>query len=139
MNETPLLGQIIRILDDHRLVANRGSADGWAKGDLLVVFEEGDEILDPQTGQSLGKLELVKAEMEAVHVQEHMSILMARLPHLAEQPHTVMSALLTHAPSGGTLPGVLPTERGPLPIQRDQISGRPSVNPISIGDSVRKI
>ncbi|HPO07793.1 MAG TPA: hypothetical protein PLZ55_03930, partial [bacterium] len=101
MNETPLLGQIIRILDDHRLVANRGSADGWAKGDLLVVFEEGDEILDPQTGQSLGKLELVKAEMEAVHVQEHMSILMARLPHLAEQPHTVMSALLTHAPSGG--------------------------------------
>ncbi|MFH1743403.1 MAG: hypothetical protein ABIH23_30730 [bacterium] len=138
MTATSLIGQIVKILDDQRLVANRGSADGWAKGDLMVVYEEGEEIQDPTTGQSLGNLELVKAEVEAVHVQDRLTFLMPRGASAGEQPHTVLSAVLTHTPSGD-LPGSPSPDRGRLLVKRDQVSGRPSASPIGIGDLVRKI
>lgn len=138
MTQTTTAGQIIKILDDQRLIANRGSVDGWARGDLLVIYEEGEEIKDPTSGASFGKLELVKAEVEAVHVQERLSVLMSRKSLPGEQPHTVLSAVLTRTPAG-TMPGTSSFQPGRLPVRREQVSGTPSANPIAIGDLVRKV
>jgi hypothetical protein len=138
MTPTSVVGQIVKILDNQRLVANRGLADGWAKGDLMVVYEEGEEITDPATGQSLGKLELVKAEVEAVHVQERLTLLMPRQTAPTEEPYTVLSAVLSRTPAG-TMPGSQAARRESLLIKGGQVSGTPSINPISIGDFVRKV
>ena len=138
MTQTSDVGRIIKILDDQRLVANRGLVHGWARGDSVVVYEEGEEIKDPATGESLGKLELVKAEVEAVHVQEKLTVLMSRTPSSEEQPHTVLSAVLSRTPAG-TMPGTPFSGSGRLSVKRDQVSGTPSINPISIGDLVRKV
>lgn len=138
MTEKPVVGQIVKILDNQRLIANRGLMDGWAKGDHLVVYEEGEEVQDPVTGESLGKLELVKAEVEAAHVQERMTFLVPRLAPRPQEPHTVLSAVLTRTPSG-TMPGSQTLRREPLPVKGSQISGMPSINPVSIGDFVRKV
>lgn len=138
MTETSSVGQVVKILDDQRLVANRGSADGWAKGDLMVVYEEGEEVQDPTTGESLGKLELVKAEVEAVHVQERLTVLVSRASSSPELPHTVLSAVLSRTPSGA-MPGTPSGQPGRLFVRLDQVSGMPSASPIAIGDSVRKV
>jgi hypothetical protein len=102
------------------------------------VYEEGEEMRDPTTGASLGKLELVKAEVEAVHVQERLTVLMSRLASASDQPHTVLSAVLSRTPSG-TMPGSPSPQHDRFLVRRDQVSGTPSTSPITIGDYVRKV
>ena len=56
-----------------RVVINRGSIDGVVNGDRFVVYGEGPEIKDPETGESLGALEIFRGTGEAMHVQERMA------------------------------------------------------------------
>ncbi|MFB3787868.1 MAG: hypothetical protein ACE15F_16030 [bacterium] len=80
-----LRGKVVSILDDQRLIVNLGLEQGVAMGDRFVVYEEGGEITDPSTQQTLGKLELIKTQVEAVHVQEKMSLLMPILKQTTTQ------------------------------------------------------
>lgn len=57
-----------------RVVLNAGSDDGVRHNMTFVLFSVGDEILDPDTGESLGGLEKVKGTVEVIHVQEKMCI-----------------------------------------------------------------
>ena len=52
---------------------NVGSADGVYLGQRVLVFGTGDEIQDPDSGASLGVLELVKGRGAVIHVQENLS------------------------------------------------------------------
>lgn len=65
--------QVVRILNDMELVLNVGRADGVTDGTRFLVFEPGDEVLDPDTQESLGRLEIVRGIGEAKHVQERMT------------------------------------------------------------------
>ncbi|WP_192035321.1 hypothetical protein [Halomonas sp. YLGW01] len=65
---------VAKIVDEFTLVINRGRADGVSKGDLfLVYYTEDDDIIDPDTGESLGNLEVVRGVGKVVHLQEKMS------------------------------------------------------------------
>lgn len=65
-------GQVADILNDREVVINLGSQNGIESGHKFVVFSLGDEIPDPNTGESLGRLELIKGRGEVVHVQQKM-------------------------------------------------------------------
>lgn len=124
----PLVGRIVRILDADRLIANVGLEHGAAPGDRFVVFESGEEIVDPETGDSLGCLELVKGEVIALHVQPRM-VQLGPPPQDADGDSTVLSATLAQTTR----------RRGGPAVRRDQIAGMPSVGPIAVGDHVRRI
>lgn len=65
---------VVRVIDEHTLVINRGAEDGVNKGDdFLVYYVEPEELKDPSTGESLGNLEIVRGSGSVVHVQEKMS------------------------------------------------------------------
>ena len=131
-----LRGKVVSILDDQRLIVNLGLEQGVALGDRFVVYEEGGEIPDPTTQQSLGKLELVKTQLEAVHVQEKMSLLMPILKQTTTQS-TVLSATLAQTYS--TTPAA-DIYRDRLPVKKDQVSGLSLLNSlIQIGDLVRSV
>lgn len=128
-------GRIVKILDETKFVANVGLKDGVTAGDRFVIFEPGEEIVDPETRESLGQLELVKVHVEAAHVQERMTLLIPQ-PILKDEETsgTVLSAVMAKTTSGRerlhpTMPGV----------RRDQMAGIPVIRPIQIGDRVRKI
>jgi hypothetical protein len=55
------------------IVINRGSGQGVKAGDRFLVFGIGPHIADPDTGEDLGALELVRGRGEVVHVQEHLA------------------------------------------------------------------
>jgi hypothetical protein len=55
------------------VVINRGARDGVKLGDRFLVFGWGPHIVDPDTGDDLGKLELVRGRGEVVHLQEHLA------------------------------------------------------------------
>lgn len=67
-----LVGRVVKVLHEDHLVANLGLAAGVQPGDRFVVFELGEDITDPETGESLGRLEQVKCEAEVIHVQERL-------------------------------------------------------------------
>lgn len=66
-------GKVIRVLSPTELVINLGSSQSVTEHSRFVVFTLGGEIDDPDSGEPLGQLEIVKGRAEAKHVQEKMS------------------------------------------------------------------
>jgi translation initiation factor 2 gamma subunit (eIF-2gamma) len=67
------IAKIIKIIDDYTIVINQGETDNVKIGDLFLVYEIGEELYDPDTKESLGKLEIVKGKGKVVHAQEKIS------------------------------------------------------------------
>ena len=65
-------GLVVKIIDEYRIVLNKGARDGVSNGDKFVVFSLGEEIHDPKTGESLGILEDIKGKGKVIHVQDLM-------------------------------------------------------------------
>ncbi len=130
-----ITGRIVKILDESHIVANFGLRDGVSNGDRFVVFEAGEEITDPETGESLGELELVKAHIEAVHVQDRMTLLTPfAVVSGQRETATVLSAVMARTSTKNT-----PAERAPLTVRTDQVSGIPVIRPVQVGDCIRRI
>lgn len=70
-----ITGKVVQVLDDCRIVINKGSADGVTTYNRFLVYRLGDELFDPDTNESLGTLEIVCGEGKPEHIQEHLTTL----------------------------------------------------------------
>ncbi len=66
-------GKIARILDEYTVYINRGLEHGVKEGMTFIIYDEGSSIKDPDTGNVLGNIEIVKARVVVREVQEKMS------------------------------------------------------------------
>ena len=67
---------IAKILSPNRVVINRGSMHGIKEGQRMLVYSLSDEeIQDPETGESLGSLEIYKGTGKVIAVQEKLSVI----------------------------------------------------------------
>jgi hypothetical protein len=74
-------GKVAKILGSE-IVINRGRREGVRQGMLFEVFSpEGEEVWDPDTGETLGTVEDVKAQAEVTEVKERLAV--ARLQNTA--------------------------------------------------------
>lgn len=64
---------VAKIIDDYTIVINKGSKNGVKEGQRFLIYEIGEEIFDPVTKESLGKLEIVKGTGKVAHLQENMA------------------------------------------------------------------
>ena len=65
--------RVARVLSDTRLVLNVGSEDGIKENSRFLVYTiDNEDIIDPVTGNSLGKLEYVKGDGHVIHLQDKM-------------------------------------------------------------------
>ncbi len=66
--------KVVKIYDNNcKLVLNAGSKKEVHNGDRFLIFSLSDhEIIDPDTKESLGYLEIVKGIGKVIHVQEHL-------------------------------------------------------------------
>jgi len=95
-----IIAKVAKINDKYRLVINKGLIDGVEKDMKFFVYEEGEDIKDPDTGEVLQKEEIVKAWLKVIHVQDKISILdsdetenvVINSPHMA----TVLRALQSY-------------------------------------------
>lgn len=66
--------KVAKVVDPYKIVINKGSNDGVEKGQRFLVYSiSPDEIKDPETGESLGKLEVVKGTGVVTHVQDKIA------------------------------------------------------------------
>lgn len=128
--------KVAKILNEFQLVLNVGAKQGVTKGMTFVIYEEGDEIQDPETGQSLGKLEIVKGEVEVSHVQETLCLALSKeLPK--QGAPTVLSARLAEVTSSAK--SKLEKEREKLHVKSSDISRTRATGPIAVGDLARSV
>ncbi len=74
-------GKVAKILGSE-IVINRGRREGVRRGMLFEVFApEGEEVWDPDTGETLGTVEDVKAQAEVTEVKDRLAV--ARLQNTA--------------------------------------------------------
>lgn len=126
-------GRIIRIVDERTLVANIGIEQGVAVGQEFVVIQAIEEVIDPQTNESLGVWEMIKARVVAVHVQPRLTTLMP-VPDEKQQT-AVLSERMAWGPHGAPVG----SEEVSLAIDRTSMSGRRRPDVIRIGDTIRSV
>lgn len=86
---------VAKLLDKRKVVINQGLNAGIALDQHFIVFERGEDVIDPATGESLGVLELVKGKGRITHVQEKMAILELEAPEQGrtKTPSEIMATL----------------------------------------------
>jgi len=68
-------GKVAKILGKGEIVLNRGRSHGVRQGMVFEIFApEGEEVWDPDTGETLGTVEDVKAKVEVTEVKEKLAI-----------------------------------------------------------------
>ena len=78
-------GKVAKILGNNEIVINRGSGQGVRRGMIFEVFApEGEQVWDPDTGETLGTVEDVKAKAEVTEVKERLAV--ARTQNAQESP-----------------------------------------------------
>lgn len=73
--EKSIVGKVVRVLDEYTIVINLGVKDGVTESDRYLIYNLGDEIIEPDTNESLGRLELVCGEGRPIHIQEKLTTL----------------------------------------------------------------
>jgi hypothetical protein len=68
-------GKVAKILNGGEVVINRGTTNGVKPGMVFEVFApEGEEVWDPDTGETLGTVEDVKAKAEVTEVKDRFAV-----------------------------------------------------------------
>jgi len=132
VNEMTLYGKVLKIFDETSLLVDIGYKDGLQRGSRLVVVETGEEIKDPDSGESLGRLEYSKAELVAVDVQEKISILKTHAKEQDKENVPLSTRMIWDSMRDSDT-------RVKMKVSHDVLSGIPSVSPVGIGDKVRVI
>ena len=71
-------GEVIQIFEDGRIVINLGSDSGVNEDTRLVVVRTYDEMTDPATGDSLGRIMNPKVDLDIHSVDEKFCVTYAR-------------------------------------------------------------
>lgn len=119
-------GKIIKIINSYTVLANVGYSQGVKKDMKFIIYSEGEEIIDPDTKKSLGKVEIVKARIEPLHIQENFST----METYEREPDRIRKLFLDteHAERQKPLP--LPKDMNIVDISSDKY--------VKIGDLIRQ-
>ncbi len=69
--------KVAKVVDEYTVVINRGTDDGVQKGQTYLIYGIEDEVTDPETGESLGHLEVVRGRGSVTHLQARMATVKA--------------------------------------------------------------
>ena len=116
--------KVAKILSPTQVVLSCGSEDGVKPGTEFIIYDLSDNIIDPETQEDLGRIELVKGRVVASHVQEKITVASTKSRH-------VEMVLAPRANFGSrTVYDELKVEAA-TPIQTDRI--------VRVGDRVRSL
>ncbi len=121
--------RVIEIVDEKTILVNYGTFNGAKRGDKVIIYRNGREVFDPETNESLGTWDIVKAHVTVVEAFEKFSVCKDE----RVTPSSVLNPLATLDLFAST------TTYETLPVNKEQITK--DINPsdviISVGDSVR--
>ncbi|NRG47485.1 hypothetical protein HRF87_22420 [Bacillus sp. CRN 9] len=126
--------KVVKILDEYTVVINAGTNYNIKVNDEFQILDKkGSEVRDPETDEIIGRLDLIKANVNVTEVQEKMCICSS--PHTVKVNIPLISGLDTLSSGLGF------SEREKLNVELTQVTGglRRSNAKVRIGDTVRLI
>lgn len=132
--------KVAKIIDEYTIVINAGASNGIEVGDTFQILDKvGNEVLDPDTGEVIGSLDLIKGTVNVMEIYEKMCLCTAPYDDLYGSGLiglTGLSTLDIINKKNSTRP-----KKKKLNIDLNYITGSlgESDEPIRIGDSVRLI
>ncbi|WP_162256557.1 FlgT C-terminal domain-containing protein [Companilactobacillus futsaii] len=136
--------RIAKIIDTASVVINAGEDNGIKKGDKFqIIGKKGVEVLDPETGESLGTLDDLKATVIASEIYPHMTIANSEMHEIPGIGSSEMFNAESFQNALGTSQMDIFKKRyvhDRLNVDKSQITGsfKKSNKPIQIGDLVVK-
>jgi len=91
--------KVVKILSNTTLVLGAGTEGEVREGMEFVIYEPGEEVLDPETNEILGRLEIVKGYVTVVNVQPKLCIAKTQ-SHTVTRTRTVRKPTIFEAFSG---------------------------------------
>jgi hypothetical protein len=67
--------KVVSVQDKYVVVINAGADKGVKVGQRFLVVGLGEALTDPDTGEDLGRLEVVRGTVQATHVQDKVATL----------------------------------------------------------------
>ena len=89
--------KVARVVSPTELIFAAGSDDGVEEGMEFIVYSLSDPVTDPDTGEELGRIEIVKARLVAAHVHNHMTIARTKSKNLKHMVDSAMNSLFANA------------------------------------------
>lgn len=135
---TPIEGKVAAIIDDTTLVLNVGSEQGVQEGMAFAIFAPHGEIEDPDSGQPLGRWEVVKARVVVTHVQERLCTVRAPVvgdPPVVGDTRPLSAVMVEHSVARGS--GQEQWQK--LEVRGTDVRGQPQNQPIAVGDGARSL
>ena len=74
MNKEEKTLKIVKIINEYKVIVNAGKNESILEDDIFEVYEPGHEVFDPDTKESLGTLDFIKAKLRVVDVLPKMCI-----------------------------------------------------------------
>lgn len=125
--------KVAKIIDTYTLVINKGGENGVSEGDRFLIYSIGEDILDPDTGKPLGKLEIIRGTGKSVHVQATLSTISSdmksaptRTVRKNRRGNPMLYGLAAMMTRGEEIEEYLPSD--PIPFEEPEV-----------GDCVKKI
>lgn len=116
--------RVIKVIDDYTVVINRGKEHGLESFfRVLVYFVDPEELVDPETKESLGNLEIVRGTGKPIHIQDKMATI--KSDRILPRPKTIRK----NGPYS-ILMGTEIIEEGPsesLPFDRPQVGDKAKI------------
>src|SRR5699024_13033 len=129
--------KIVKILDEYNVVINAGLSHGLKQGDQFQILDkEGSDVIDPDTQEVIGTLDLIKATVEVTELQEKMCICSSR--HTIK-PNSLLSSTALSVGINSITDSLKFSEQEKLNVDLTQVTGgkRKSNKKIQLGDVVR--
>lgn len=122
--------RVIEIIDEYSILINYGRDDGANEDDKVRIIGIGPKIIDPETREELGTLDLIKATLTITTTYDKFS--------LCEKVETTTKNILISPLSQFQTTSKITK---PLKVDKEKISNKktPSDTTIKIGDKVKVI
>lgn len=124
-------GKVAAIKSDYAIIINKGYEDGVEEDMKFVIYEEGDEIMDPDTKESLGRLEYYKAKVKVKIPSEKYSWAETYETYSVSSADWLAAVVSVHSQ-------VTRQERVKLPLN-ESIPVQKMSQIVKVGDLVRQI
>ena len=106
--------KVAKIVSPTELILAAGAEDGVVEGMEFIVYSLSDPVTDPETGEELGRIEIVKARLLAAHVQDQITVARTRsktVKRVINPMAELMAAIATPNLFGGREESVVVAEQ----------------------------
>jgi hypothetical protein len=127
---------VAKVIDSTAIIIAAGADNGVREGMEFVIYDLSETIRDPESGEDLGRLELVKGRVFAEHVQDKMTVARTR-PTQTSYSSRVMSIEDFHR--AAIAAALSAPTREQLKIAGSSPTSPETDRTVRVGDNVRSV